>query len=54
MIGIFIRMIIITVFTYLVILGASKCKSEEEIRLEDQEQINYLNNYKNGGNKCGK
>ena len=32
---------------YLVMLGGSKNKSNEEIQREDEEQINYLNNYKN-------
>ena len=32
---------------YLVILGGSKNKSNEEIQREDEEQINYLKNYKN-------
>lgn len=44
-----IIMIIISIFTYLIILGASKCKSEEEQRMEDMEQIEYLNKSKNGG-----
>lgn len=39
---------IIVIFTcigflgYLVILGASKCKTEEEKKIEDLEQIEYL------------
>lgn len=32
---------------YLVILGGSKNKSNDEIQREDEEQINYLKNYKN-------
>lgn len=38
--------ILIAIFTYLIILGASMNKSNEERRLEDQEQIEYLRNYK--------
>lgn len=38
--------VLIGIFTYLIILGASMNKSEEERKLEDQEQIEYLRNYK--------
>lgn len=38
-----IEMIIIAFLMYLVILGASKTKSEEEIKREDEEQIKALN-----------
>lgn len=41
--------LLITIFMYLVIVGADKCKTEEEKRYEDEEQMNYLRNYKNGG-----
>lgn len=46
---VYIIFLIITIFMYLVIVGADKCKTEEERRLEDEEQMNYLRNYKNGG-----
>ena len=46
---IYIIFLIIAIFMYLVIVGASNCKSEEERRFEDEEQMNYLRNYKNGG-----
>lgn len=46
---VYIIFLIITIFVYLVIVGADKCKTEEERRLEDEEQMNYLKNYKNGG-----
>ena len=46
---VYIIFLIITIFMYLVMVGADKCKTEEERRLEDEEQINYLRNYKNGG-----
>jgi heme/copper-type cytochrome/quinol oxidase subunit 2 len=39
----------ITVFMYLVIIGANKNKTDEEKFYEDQEQIEYLKKYKNGG-----
>ena len=38
--------VFIAIFTYLIILGASMSKSDEERKLEDQEQIEYLKNYK--------
>lgn len=44
---IFFTSLLIAVMMYLVILGESKNKSNEEIQREDEEQINYLNNYKN-------
>lgn len=40
-----IGMFIITLFMYLVIVGASKNKTAEEKRLEDKEQIEYFKNY---------
>ena len=39
----------ITVFMYWVIIGANKNKTDEEKFYEDQEQIEYLKKYKNGG-----
>ena len=46
---VYIIFLIITIFMYLVMVGEDKCKTEEERRLEDEEQMNYLRNYKNGG-----
>ena len=43
---IFFTSLLIAVMMYLVILGGSKNKSNEEIQREDEEQINYLKNYK--------
>lgn len=39
----FIIMIITAVFMYLVILGASKCKTELDRKLEDEEQSKAIN-----------
>ena len=52
---IFIILALVAIFTYLIILGASMNKSDEERELEDQEQIEYLKNYKKmeGNNKMG-
>lgn len=44
-----ILIVIIALFTYLIILGASKCKSIEEQNTEDEEQMEYLRNYKKKG-----
>lgn len=46
LVGLVILFILIGISTYLVILGGSKSKTEEEQRLEDEEQIRYLENYK--------
>ena len=40
-----INMIVIAVLMYLVILGASKNKTAEEIEQEDKEQIEQLKKY---------
>ena len=44
-----ILIVIIALFTYLIILGASKCKSIEEQNTEDEEQMEYLRIYKKKG-----
>lgn len=46
---VYIIFLFITIFMYLVIVGADKCKTDEERKFEDEEQMNYLRNYKNGG-----
>ena len=51
---IFIIMFVFAIITYLIFLGASKCKSDYERELEDKEQMKYLEQYKNGGKKSGK
>ena len=43
--------LLIGIFTYLIILGASINMSDIEREIEDQEQIEYLRNLKKGGNK---
>ncbi len=45
MIVIFIFMTIIGIFTYLLILGADKCKTDYERKLEDKEQVEFLRKY---------
>ena len=36
-------MIIISIFLYLVMLGANKCKTAEERKIEDEEECRILN-----------
>lgn len=36
----------IAIFTYLIILGADRIKTAEEKKIENQEQMKYLKNYK--------
>ena len=43
--------LLIGIFTYLIILGASINKSDIQREIEEQEQIEYLRNLKKGGNK---
>ena len=45
---VYIIFLLITIFMYLVIV-TDKCKTDEERKFEDEEQMNYLRNYKNGG-----
>lgn len=44
---VYIIFLIITIFMYLVIIGANRLKTEEEQQLEDEEQMKYLKEYKN-------
>lgn len=41
-----IFMLLFGIFILLIIIGAGLCKTEEEKRYEDIEQMNYLKNYK--------
>lgn len=43
----YILMTLIALFTYLIIKGGSENKTDEEKFYEDEEQMNYLKNYKN-------
>lgn len=52
LIGTFLKLfivlsIVIALGMYLVIVGGNITKTDEERRLEDEEQMNYLKNYKN-------
>lgn len=41
---------LITLFTYLIIRGANENKTDYERRMEDEEQMKYLKEYKNRKN----
>ncbi len=43
----YILVAFISLFTYLVIRGANENKTDEERKFEDEEQMNYLEIYKN-------
>ncbi len=43
----YILMIFVSLFTYLIVRGGNECKTDEERFYEDEEQMNYLKNYKN-------
>lgn len=39
---------ITTIVMYLLIVGADMCKTDEERKIEDDEQMKYFRNYQNG------
>ena len=43
----YIVFLVAVVLTYLLIVGSSRSKTDEERFYEDEEQMNYLKNYKN-------
>lgn len=52
LIGVFLKFfivfsVVIALGMYLVIVGGNMNKTDEERKLEDEEQMNYLKNYKN-------
>lgn len=46
---VYIICLFIAILMYLVIRGADIYKTDEERAFEDEEQMKYLKNYKNGG-----
>lgn len=46
---VYIICLFIAILMYLVIRGADISKTDEERAFEDEEQMKYLKNYKNGG-----
>lgn len=47
---IIIILMLITIFTYLIILGSNMSKSDFEKQIEDEEQMEYIKKYSKRGN----
>lgn len=50
---IYILFTVIALFTYLIVIGGNENKTENERRLEDEEQMKILKNLKNKRKKVG-
>lgn len=50
---IYILFTVIALFTYLIVIGGNENKTENERRLEDEEQMKYLKDLKNKRAKVG-
>lgn len=50
---IYILFTVIALFTYLIVIGGNESKTENERRLEDEEQMKILKNLKNKRKKVG-
>ena len=48
-----VRLLAITFCTYILLIRANMDKTDREREIEDNEQLEYIRNYKNGGNKGG-
>ena len=48
-----VSLLAITFFTYILLISANMDKTDRELEIEDNEQLEYIRNYKNGGNKGG-
>lgn len=48
-----VSLLAVTFFTYILLISANMDKTDEEREIEDNEQLKYIRNYKNGGNKGG-
>ena len=48
-----VSLLAITFFTYILLISANMDKTDREREIEDKEQLEYIRNYKNGGNKGG-
>ena len=48
-----VSLLAITFFTYILLISANMDKTDREREIEDTEQLEYIRNYKNGGNKGG-
>ncbi len=50
---IYILFTVITLFTYLIVIGGNENKTENERSLEDEEQMKFLKDLKNKRKKVG-
>ena len=48
-----VSLLAITFFTYILLISDNMDKTDREREIEDNEQLEYIRNYKNGGNKGG-
>ena len=48
-----VSLLAITFFTYILLISANMDKTDREREIEDNEQLEYIRNHKNGGNKGG-
>lgn len=48
-----ISLLAITFFTYILLMSANMDKTDREREIEDNEQLEYIRNYENGGKKIG-
>ena len=46
--------VVVALGTYLMIISENMNKTDEERRIEDDEQMEYIKNYKKGGKKNGR
>ena len=53
MLILYILLTLIALFTYLTIVGGNMNKTEKEKRLEDEEQMKFLEDYENRRKKIG-
>lgn len=53
MLILYILLTLIALFTYLIIVGGNMNKTEKEKRLEDEEQMKFLEDYENRRKKIG-
>lgn len=51
MVMIILLFILIALLTYLIILGSNASKTEEERKIEDQEQVEYLEKWRKRKNE---
>lgn len=48
-----VSLLAIAFFTYILLISANMDKTDREREIEDNEQLEYIRNYENGGKKVG-